>query len=97
MSRSCYTSSERRGILLIAFIVLLLIASGVVLSLCGRPREKVEEIPVVVEHPELIDSTAMIQKGKEKANKTSRKKTAGKTRVKEQKVYRQRSPLDEPV
>ena len=101
MSHSSYTASERRGILAIAILALLLIGGGVTLSLCGRPHEEVEEIPVVVEHPELVDSISIkssASNSSQKSNKSTKSKTiksSSKTKVK--KVYRRRSPLDEPV
>lgn len=96
MSRSSYTSSERRGILIIAILALLLIGSGVVLSLCGRPHQIKEEIPVIINHNELIDSAEVIRRDKNRSNKkaTGKKKSHN---TKEKKSYRRRSPLDEPV
>ncbi|MCH5235399.1 MAG: hypothetical protein J1E16_08880 [Muribaculaceae bacterium] len=99
MSHSNYTASERRGLLVIALVALLIVGSGVVLALCGRPRERVEEIPVVVEHPEIVD-TANLNSVKEKKSKKKRKdsSTDKKSRSKkESKSYRRRNPLEEPV
>lgn len=101
MSHSSYTASERRGILAIAIISLLFIVAGMTLSLCGRDISKGEEGPLVVEHPEMIDSAALLQiKEKPKRNGDKSRKTTNKSpksKSKEKKIYRKRSPLDEPV
>ena len=99
MAHSSYTASERRGLLVIALVALLIVGSGIVLGLCGRPKERIEEIPVVVEHPEMED-TANLNYG---IDKTSKKKNKTITREKEKnskknsKTYRRRNPLEEPV
>lgn len=83
--------------LAIALVALLIIGSGVVLGLCGRPKEVKKEIPVVIEQPQMIDSVA-VEQNKEILNKKSKKKKSGKnSSTKQPKVYRKRSPLDEPV
>ena len=98
MSHSSYTASERRGILAIATIALALIGGGAALSLCSRERAEAEELPVVIEHPELIDSLAVKEKEEKSGKKKREKATKGsKSTKKEKKVYRRRSPLDEPV
>ena len=99
MSRSSYTASERRGIIVIAILALLFIGSGVTLSLCGRPRELKKEIPVVIEHPEMVDSLAMSVREETAGKKKKERKKSGinSSVSKEKKTYRRRSPLDEPV
>lgn len=97
MAKNSYTSSERKGILVIALVALLIIGSGVVLALCGRPRERVEEIPVVVEYPEAVDSTYLKNENETKKNTKSKTKNTTSSATKTQKIYRKRSPLDEPV
>ena len=81
----------------IAILALLLIGGGVTISLCGRQQEMSEEIPVVTEHTEMIDSAAVKTKKEAKEKKT--KKTSGKSGAskKTPKTYKQRSHLDEPV
>ena len=96
MSYSSFTASERRGIILIAIITLLIIASGIVLGLCGRNKNIVEDIPVVVEHSQMVDS---VKNGKpdEKGIKNKKKKSTSSSKNKSKKEYRRRSPHDEPV
>lgn len=74
------------------------------LALCGRPREKTEEIPVVIEQAQLIDSTgieAKKLKGKQNARQNkgtkSNKKKGQKPFDNSLKEKRKRSPLDETV
>ena len=95
MSHSSYTASERRGILVIALVALLIIGSGVVLALCGRPKERVEEIPVVVEHPEFIDTVTGYNSNVKVSKKKS--KSTSKKLKKDQKIYRKRNPREETV
>ena len=99
MSRSSYTASERRGVLLIAILALLLIGGGLGVSFCQRPSSKDAEYPIVVEHPEMVDSVA-VKAEKETKKKNTRKGTKNKkasTTKKRPKTYPNRSPLDEPV
>lgn len=97
MSHSSYSASERRGIITIAIIALLLIGGGVTFTLCGRDSKDSHEIPVVIEHPEYIDSASLeIQKIERDKKKSDRKKSRG-SKTKSKKEYRQRSPRDETV
>lgn len=98
MSHSSFSASERRGIIVIALAALLIIASGIVLGLCGRPHEKTQEIPVVVEHPEMVDSASLEQSSKtETKKKRDKSKNFGDSKKNQPKTYRRRSPLSEPV
>lgn len=94
MSRNPYTASERRGIILVALLALSIIASGIVLSLCGRPRMEEREIPVIVEHPEMIDT---VHDATGDTNITSKRSKEREKKESKKKTYRRRSPLDEPV
>lgn len=93
MSHSAYTASERRGVILIALIALLLILLGVGFSLWNKERVNNNVIPKVEEYPEYIDSAdfkeAPIIKPETKKQKSKKNS--------EKKKYRRRSPLDEPV
>ena len=101
-----YTATERRGVLAIAIIALLLIGAGVGISYFKG--ESLQKTPTVVELPEMIDSTTNEDTQKEvsisdRKNKpaTNRKKkqTSTKKSAKDgaKKTYRKRSPNDEPV
>ena len=103
MSRSSYTASERRGILAVAIVTLLIIAIGLGVSVWQEKADAESDIPTVKEYPELIDSVAVKKRKEEKVNSSKNKNkgrkksktSANKTKTK--KTYRQRSPLDEPV
>lgn len=97
MSHSKYTASERRGILAIAIIALLLVGGGLLVTLINRNKELTREIPAVVEMSEMIDSVALKQQEEKTVKKKARSKKSGKSNSKNKKVYRRRSPLDEPV
>lgn len=106
MSHSSYTASERRGILAIAIISLLLVGAGVGLSFLGNQAYAEEETPMVIEHPEMIDSTAVLntkklksetKKSPKNTKQTSTKTKKSSSKTKSKKTYRRRSPLDEPV
>lgn len=98
MSHSSYTASERRGVLAIAIIALLVIGFGLGLSLCSGGVDAQQEIPSVIAHPEFVDSTFLKQKEEIKVKKKAKKgvKKSFEKR-KTDKTYRRRSPLDEPV
>ena len=97
MSHSSYSASERRGILVIAILAFVLIGAGITLSLCSRNSD-IKEIPVVIQHPELVDSTSLNTKNEKSSKRkdTKVKKTTSR-KTKSKKTYRKRSPLDEPV
>lgn len=102
MSRNSYTASERRGILAIALISLLLIGGGIIVTLIKGDKDKDMEYPIVTQHSEVIDSVAVKnskkdKKSKEKKENKGRKSKSGNKSTKQKKVYRKRSPLDEPV
>ena len=92
MSYKKYSASERRGIMAIAIIALLITGVGVFLSFrkmdnkgAGPETEILNELrDTVLQRNERIDYPN--KKNKKESSKSNSKK-----------VYRQRSPLDEPV
>lgn len=101
-----YTATERRGIIAIAIIALLLIGAGVGISYFRG--EGPQKTPTVEELPEMIDTTYNIasQNGASKngkKNKSTTNKKKKQTTIKKsnknniKKTYRKRSPNDEPV
>ena len=98
MSHSTFTASERRGILAVALVALLIIIAGLLIPLISNPRElpeiKMEEMT------ELVDSASMSGKElpvKRKSGKIEKKKKSKTANPKKTKTMRKRSPLDEPV
>lgn len=97
MGRSSYTASERRGILTIAILALLLIGAGLGISQCHHDSSiGTNDITVIEEHPEMIDSVEFEKNSKAK-NKKAKKTTNQTKKTKAVKTHRRRSPLDEPV
>lgn len=105
MNRNSYTSTERRGIIAIAIISLLIVGAGLGVSFCTDRRAMEEMNSIVEEHTEYIDSTAQEKNSpgnKKEKGKSGNKKTKGKSSSRDsnqrpKKVYPTRSPLDEPV
>ncbi|MCH5225707.1 MAG: hypothetical protein J1D77_06880 [Muribaculaceae bacterium] len=107
MSHSSYTASERRGIIIIGLIALLIIGWGVGVSFCSRGNGvESPPYPEVEERSDLVDSIYMKEKevstssknnNKEKRESKSSKSKKSSKPTKSKKTYRKRSPLDEPV
>lgn len=100
MSRGSYTASERRGVLAIAIIAIVTIAAGVGFAFYENRNSSIDEVPVVIEHTELIDSIRLEQQKQEKSSKSKKERKASSkksSKNKEKKPVRRRSPLDEPV
>lgn len=102
MARSPMTSSERRGILAIGLVSLLIIISALWLDRCGRKSGEFqkEEIEILIEGKQTVPGAGKenTEGGKRKLRKTtdtsdSLRSTKGKPR----RTYRKRSFLDEPV
>lgn len=99
MSHSSYTASERRGVLAIALLSILIIAGGFLFSHCNRGVSSGNNDPVVIESKSFVDSVAIERaKGKENSkNKNKKTRTGSSQSKKTKKTFRKRSPLDEPV
>lgn len=74
-----------------------MIGGGILVSLLRGNHGDASQYPVVVEHPEMVDST-MIEKEENnlKVHKKGKKQKVT-TKERREKQYRRRSPLDEPV
>ena len=102
------TASERRGILIIAALALLITGAGLCVSHCGRSTPTIDSHDVeVLYRPDgkaQPDSIANLRKGSRKSTrKDSGRGSSKSTRMhqgtskKSQKVYHRRSPRDEEV
>ncbi|MDE6077504.1 MAG: hypothetical protein K2G29_07215 [Muribaculaceae bacterium] len=102
------TASERRGILIIAALALLITGAGLCVSHCGRSTSTIDPHDVeVLYRPDgkaQPDSVANLRKGSRKSTrKDSGRGSSKSTRMhqetskKSQKVYHRRSPRDEEV
>ena len=87
------TSSERRGVIIVASIALLITGIGAAFSLVGGNVEDLSgsEIEIIADGDTIpalnqINKKSGKNKGQKKKSKTKRKTT-----------YSERSPLDEPV
>ena len=101
MSRHSYSSTERRGVIAIALVALIIIALGIGFSYF-RGESGQKEKPRITEMTEFLDtlnndidkpeisSNSAAEKTRKKTNSTSKKSKTKKT-------YRKRNPLDEPI
>ncbi|MCH5223547.1 MAG: hypothetical protein J1E82_05850 [Muribaculaceae bacterium] len=100
MSAKSYTASERRGIIAIAVIALIIIGAGIGFSFFEKSN--MQNDAEVVELKEAVDtlSNKKIPEVKSQKRKQggSTKKAIKKAKSKKSpKQFRRRSPLDEPV
>ncbi|MDE5976804.1 MAG: hypothetical protein K2G69_09665 [Muribaculaceae bacterium] len=103
MAKNSMTSSERRGIIVVALLALIIIGSGMIVARCGgsEPQPDNDEVYTL-----LADSLQQeINTAREKSHRDSlkrhrsdsiKRKKKGKSQ-KSPKTYRKRQPLDEPV
>lgn len=105
MAKNPLTSSERRGIVAVAALALLITGGGICLSRCGMPEPMVTPADVEI----LLDGTSLKNEGKDSpagkgkrdsAKRKRRQKNDSLSDKKNQKgtrIYRKRSLLDENV
>lgn len=96
------TSSERKGILIIAGIALAITGLGLVFSFIGSNighEDNKPEITTVINQDSVSsDENEMDDRQKNKKNKSDKKSSSGtKKSSKPKKTYRTRNPLDEDV
>ncbi len=101
MARSPMTSSERRGILAIGLVSLIIICSALWFDRCGRKTGelKKEEVEILLKGEEHVRDTVKENHagGKRKFKKTSESSDSLKSAKGKARTYRKRSFLDEPV
>lgn len=95
--RNALTASERRGILVVAGVALIITACGWGMSMCRHdaPEENIPEVEVLVRGDSTTggDTTAM----RKKRRRNNKNDSVSRKKVKSHKQYRRRSPLDEPL
>lgn len=96
MKKNPLTASERRGILIVAGIALLLTGGGWIVSRCQRPPIDVspQEVTILMHGDSLSSDKDKMQK---KRKRKTRKDSVSSKKKKVKKTYRQRNPLEEPV
>ncbi|MDE6754429.1 MAG: hypothetical protein K2J82_07440 [Muribaculaceae bacterium] len=108
MAKKSYSASERRGILVVAALALLITSSGFIISRCTQPdaTEKLpqDKIQTIVSLDSVrnqksgIDNKELNPTDSTKKNaKRGKRKKSGSRHSKDRKTYRKRSPLDEPI
>ena len=90
------TSSERRGVIIVALVALLVTGLGAMVSYWGRPSipENLEEVENLSQVDTVFEKTNKKSKRESSATKKKKKK---KTSTKKRKTYSRRSPIDEEV
>lgn len=106
MAKNPVTASERRGILVVAALALLIIATIFFVNRCVRSSESLPPPEVkIISLPDTVSSDSLPSKDKREKRKkrkkhesdTLRHKKKGSSKGKTKKFYRTRSPLDETV
>ncbi|MDE6095875.1 MAG: hypothetical protein K2G52_06770 [Muribaculaceae bacterium] len=94
MAKNSFTSSERRGIIAVAALALLITGCGFWLSRCGRPESTVTPAEVEV----LLEGRGKPQSpDKENKDTSAKKKRSGTGNKKKSGNYVPRDILDEAV
>lgn len=98
--KNALTASERRGILVVAALALLITGAGWVVSVCQRnlPEEDMPEVEVLVRGDSVTDDGGSKKmSGKTRKKKKEKSDSLGNKSSKTPKKYRRRSPRDEAV
>lgn len=94
MAKNSFTSSERRGIIAVAALALLITGCGFWLSRCGRPESTITPAEVEV----LLDGSGKSRSPeKERKDTLSKKKRSGAGNKRKSEIYVPRNILDESV
>ena len=97
--KNVLTASERRGILVVAALSLVITGAGWIVSMCQRsvPQEAMPEVEVLLRGDSVSESRSDGDSVKKKRRRRSRKDSVGNKRNPQPMQYRKRSPIDEIV
>ena len=98
MMKNPVTASERRGIIVVAVLALLITGGGWLVSTCRRqsPETVPPEVAVLVRGDSVGDGVGE-SSGKRKKNRKDSTGSSKSSKSKSPKTYRRRSPRDESV
>ncbi len=99
------SASERRGILVVAALSLLITGAGLAVAYCDRPQQVIDphEVEVLMECDSLAEAKAdSVAKARRNAQRKQRRDSIRRAKSKaksksNKKDYRRRSPIDEPA
>lgn len=95
--KNVLTASERRGILVVAALALLITGAGWIVSMCRHndPEEVMPEVEVLVSGDSVQEEVSGTDSTRRKHRRRVRKDSVGAKDARQRKQYRRRNPLDE--
>lgn len=96
--RNPLTASERRGIIVVASIALIITGAGWIVSMCQRntPEEPLPDVEVLINGDSISSDTSAVG-DKKRIRRGMRNDSTKEGRKKSRKTFRRRNPLDEGV